>query len=279
MAAVKFRGFDPSTGMARWGLAAVAIGIVVGATVPAAARGLATVVDANPQGLVWLFERVFAWLAYIAVAGSVIYGLLLSTKLLDAVAHRPISFSLHQDLAAIGLGLATIHGMLLGLDHSVPFSIAQILVPGLAPHAPLAVAFGQVALYLMGVVTASFYLRRHIGQRAWRTLHYLTFLVFVGVTVHGIAAGSDSKAPWAEAIYLGSSTAVLFLLTYRIGMSMAARHAARAVPEPVEVGVRADGWSLPVREDAPGPRPLNGSSPSSVRDGRPLRRKSANPMG
>ena len=62
MAAVKFRGFDPSTGMARWGLAAVAIGIVVGATAPTAARGLATVVDANPQSLVWLFERMFAWL-------------------------------------------------------------------------------------------------------------------------------------------------------------------------------------------------------------------------
>ena len=51
------------------------------------------------------------------MAGSVVYGLLLSTKLLDAIAHRPISFSLHQDLAAIGLGLAAIHGMLLGLDH------------------------------------------------------------------------------------------------------------------------------------------------------------------
>ena len=212
MAAVKFRGLDPRTGMARWGLAAVAIGIVVGVTAPAAARGLATVVEANPQSLVWLFERLFAWLAYLAMAGSVIYGLLLSTKLLDAIAHRPISFSLHQDLAAIGLGLAGDPRDAAGLDHSVPFTFAQILVPGLVAHAPVAVAFGQVALYLMAAVTASFYLRRHIGQRAWRTFHYLTFLVFVGVTVHGIAAGSDSNAPWAQAIYLGSAALVLFLL-------------------------------------------------------------------
>jgi len=113
MAAVKFRGLDAGTGLARWGLAAVAIGIVVGGTVPAAVSGLAAVVEANPQALVWLFERLFAWLSYIAVAGSVIYGLLLSTKILDAIAHRPISFSLHQDLAAFGLGLAAIHGMLL----------------------------------------------------------------------------------------------------------------------------------------------------------------------
>ena len=205
----------------------MAIGIIVGATAPAAARGLALVVDANPEGLVWLFERLFAWLAYIALAGSVIYGLLLSTRLLDAIAHRPISFSLHQDLAAFGLGLAGIHGMLLGLDHSVPFTFAQILVPGLAPHAPIAVAFGQVALYLMAAVTASFYLRKRIGQRAWRTFHYVTFLAFAGATVHGIASGSDSNAPWAEAIYLASAVLVVFLLTYRIGMSMATRAEAR----------------------------------------------------
>ncbi len=223
MAAVKFRGLNPRTSMARWGLAAVAIGIVVGITAPVAARGLTSVLELNPQSLVWLFERLFAWLAYIAMAGSVVYGLLLSTMLLDAIAHRPISFTLHQDLAAFALCLAGVHGMLLGLDSTVPFTLAEILVPGLAPHAPVAVAFGQVALYLMAAVTASFYLRKRIGQRAWRTFHYVTFLAFAGATVHGIASGSDGNAPWAETIYLVSAALVLFLLTYRIAMSVANR--------------------------------------------------------
>ena len=103
------------------------------------------------------------------MAGSVVYGLLLSTKILDAIAHRPITFTLHQDLAAIGLGFAGIHGALLGLDQTVPFSLAQIPVPGSrAVRAAVAVAAGQVAFYLMVVVVASFYVRRQIGQRAWR---------------------------------------------------------------------------------------------------------------
>lgn len=229
MAGVKYRGLDPSTKPARWGLAAIAVGIVAGATVPDAARGLVNVVEANRASLPWLFERLFAFLAYLAMTGSVVYGLLLSTKLLDAIAHRPVSFSLHQDLAAIGLGLAGIHGVLLGLDSTVPFTLAQIVVPGLAPHAPLAVAAGQVALYLMAVVTMSFYVRRRIGQRAWRTLHYLTFLAFMGATVHGIAAGTDSGAGWAQGLYLGSAVVVGFLLTYRIVMSIAGGAERRAV--------------------------------------------------
>jgi sulfoxide reductase heme-binding subunit YedZ len=220
---VKFRGLDPRTRFLRWGLLAVAVGIVLGSNAPAAIRELEAAWTANRAILPWVFERLFAFLAYAAMASSVVYGLLLSTKILDAIAHRPVTFALHQDLASFGVGFAGIHGMLLALDRTVPFSLAQIAVPGLAPYAPLPVAAGQVAFYLSAVVIASFYLRRRIGQRTWRTLHYVTFLAFVGATVHGIAAGTDSATPGAWWLYVGSTTAVVFLLTYRITLSVAGR--------------------------------------------------------
>jgi methionine sulfoxide reductase heme-binding subunit len=223
MAGVRYRGLDPRTTLVRWGLPAIAIGIILGGTLPSALSGVATVLAQNPDSLPWLLERLFAFMAYIALLLSVVYGLLLSTKILDAIAHRPVNFALHQDLAAFGLGLAGIHGVLLGLDKSVPFSLAEILVPGMAPHAPLAVAAGQVALYLMAIVTGSFYVRRFIGQRTWRVLHYVTFLAFAGATVHGIASGTDSGSMWVQWLYLGSMALVAFLLTYRIGISMVER--------------------------------------------------------
>lgn len=217
------RGMDPRTSLVRWGLAAVATGLVLGATVPLALRGLAEVWATDRQGLAWLFERVFGFTAYLALTGSVVYGLLLSTRLLDRIAHRPVSYTLHQDLASIGIGLAGVHGFLLGLDHTMPFSVAQILVPGLSPHAPLAVAIGQVALYLGLVIVGSTYLRPHLSQRAWRTLHYGTFLVFAGVTLHGIGAGTDSSAAWAQWLYIGAAASVAFLLAYRISLALAER--------------------------------------------------------
>ncbi len=115
---------------------------------------------------------------------------------------------------------------------SVPFSLPQIAVPGLAPYAPLAVAAGQGAFYLMAAVIASFYVRRTIGQRAWRLLHYLTFLAFVGATAHGLAAGTDSGSAWAWWIYVGATVPVVFLLTYRILVSRGARSARRVIAAP-----------------------------------------------
>jgi len=220
---VTFRGLSAHTSMARWGLAAVAAGAVLGATLPSALHGVTAAWETDRQSLVWLLERVLGFLAYLAMTGSVVYGLLLSTKVLDAIAHRPVTFSLHQDLASFGVGLAGVHGMLLALDHAMPFTLAQILVPGLSPHAPVAVAFGQVGLYLALIVVASSYLRPHLSQRAWRTVHYVTFLAFVGATVHGIGAGTDSTQPWAHWLYIGSASAVAFLLMYRIGTAVLAR--------------------------------------------------------
>lgn len=252
MAAVRYRGLDSRTERVRWGLAAVAVGIVVGATAPDAVRGVVAVLNANGQGLSWLFVRLLAFLAYLAVAASVIYGLLLSTRLLDAIAHRPVNFTLHQDLAAIGLGLAGIHVVLLGLDRTVPFSFAQMLVPGLSPHAPFAVTVGQVSLYAMAVVIAAFYVRRQIGQRAWRTLHHVTFLVFAGTTAHGIASGSDSGAGWAQMVYLVPTVVVAFLLTYRIVMSVMERATARAE---LSLAARQAGGDRPSADGRPIARP------------------------
>jgi len=223
---MKFRGLDPRTRWLRWGLVAIAIGIVVGTTGPRAIGALVTTWDANRAILPWVFMRLLGFMAYFAMTASVIYGLLLSTKILDAIAHRPITFTLHQDLASIGLGLAAIHGMLLALDGTVPFTLAQIAVPGLAPYAPLWVGVGQIAFYLMALVVGSFYVRRQIGQRAWRTLHYVTFLAFIGATGHGVAAGTDSSTPWAWWIYVGSLVVVVFLLVYRIAISVGRRGAA-----------------------------------------------------
>ncbi|MFN8630897.1 MAG: hypothetical protein U0838_11435 [Chloroflexota bacterium] len=220
-----YRAMDPRTNLVRYGLPAVAAGIVLGATLPGAISG---VLAADATALPWLFERLFAWMAYIAMALSVVFGLLLSTKILDQIAHRPVSFTLHQDLAAAALGMAGLHGVLLGLDASMPFSLAQMLVPGTAPWQPFAVGVGQVAFYLTLIVTASFYARRLIGQRVWRVLHVTTFFAFAGATVHGIAAGTDSAAPWAQWIYLAATTVAVFLLAYRIVLSGGARLARRS---------------------------------------------------
>lgn len=218
-----YRRLPRPIGVFAWLATAVILGAMIGATLPEALRLLGATAALAPDKLAWYGVRATGFLAYFAVAGSVIYGLLLSTRLLDAVAHRPVSLALHKDLALAGLGLSALHGLMLLGDHTFSFTATAILVPFASPYAPAAVAVGQLAFYVVAIVTSSFYVRRQIGQRAWRLIHYLTFLGFIGVTVHGVGAGSDSAAPLAIWAYLIPASAVAFFLTYRVVVSIGAR--------------------------------------------------------
>jgi predicted ferric reductase len=220
---MRYRGLGRGGRLVLWAVFAIVVGAVLGATGPGAIRAFVSAAGTQHDALPWYTTRLLAILAYLAIAGSVIYGLLLSTKILDAIAHRPVTFTLHQDLASIGLGLAGVHAFVLALDRSVPFSLAEVLVPFASPFRPLWVGVGQVTLYLTLVVVASFYVRRRIGQRSWRMLHYLSFAAFVGSTLHGLQSGSDSGAAWAWWMYAVASTLVTFLFVYRVATAISAR--------------------------------------------------------
>jgi sulfoxide reductase heme-binding subunit YedZ len=67
----------------------------------------------------------------------------------------------------------------------------------------------------MVLIIVSFPIRKRIGMRSWRRLHWATYGLFALATVHGLAAGTDTPAPWAFAIYLGAVGSVVFATAWR----------------------------------------------------------------
>lgn len=244
---MKYRGLDPRTRRLRWAFFVLGVSLVVVASTPGVLDALGSWVTTEQARIPWYLTRILGVLAYAALSGSVIYGLLLSTGVLDAVAHRTVSFTLHQDLSAIGLGLALVHAALLTLDHSIPFTVLEVVVPFVAPYRPLWVGLGQVALGLTIVVIASFSVRRRIGQPRWRALHYLTFLVFLAATAHGLMAGSDTSAPWAFWGYLLTTASVAFLMGYRVVLAALGGRQARADRQPSSTARDLRASQTPVR--------------------------------
>jgi DMSO/TMAO reductase YedYZ heme-binding membrane subunit len=77
----------------------------------------------------------------------------------------------------------------------------------------------------MAIVAGSFWMRKRVGYRAWRKLHYLSFLIYVLSFVHGVSAGTDTSAPVVFAMYVASGGVVSWLLALRM---LSRRHTARA---------------------------------------------------
>lgn len=179
----------------------------------------------------WLVARASGVTAYAVLTASVLAGLVLKSRPFGSALRPAAVTDVHRFLALLGLVLLGLHGAALVLDSTVDVSPAALVVPGLAPHRPLWTALGVVAAEAMLLVTVSFSLRKRIGTRAWRRLHWLAYAVFAAATAHGVAAGSDSGRPWAVALYAGAIGAVTVAVAWRAlaGPARPARPAARTL--------------------------------------------------
>ncbi len=161
----------------------------------------------------WLLARATGLTAYALLTASVLAGLTVKSRPLGARLKAAAVTDLHKFLSLLALGAIAVHGVTLALDSTVRISVAALFVPGLSPYRPLATGIGILAAELMLLIYVSFSLRRRIGVRNWRRLHYLTFAVFGAATVHGIAAGTDT---WAFGLYASSIAAVASLTVWRV---------------------------------------------------------------
>ena len=163
----------------------------------------------------WLLARASGLLAFALLTASVLAGLVVKTRPFGLAVKPRTATDLHRFLAVLGLGAVALHGAALVLDQTVRISPIALVVPGLVPYRPVWSSLGVIAFELMALVYASFFLRRRIGARAWRRLHWLTYAVFGLAVAHGLAAGTDSSRPWMLGVYGAAVGAVLAATAWR----------------------------------------------------------------
>jgi DMSO/TMAO reductase YedYZ heme-binding membrane subunit len=166
--------------------------------------------------LSWFLIRGAGIAAFTLVSLSLIWGLMMSSKVFGrAVKAKGLQW-LHESLGLAGLLATVVHVVALVSDDFIDFSWSDVLVPGVSTWEPVAVSLGVVSFWMLAVVSLSFYVKRWIGQQRWRTIHFMSFGVFAGAAVHGVMAGTDSSNPFVVALYVGCTSAVLVLTAIRL---------------------------------------------------------------
>jgi len=164
----------------------------------------------------WYLSRAAGFTAYLLLFVSVALGISIGTRLTDPIAKRASVFDLHRFTTLLALAFTLFHVYVMLGDGYFHLNVWQLSVPFLSPYRTWATAVGVVSLYVMVLVIGSFYVRRHIGYRTWRALHFLTFALYAGATLHGITAGTDTTQAWARSIYLATGLAIVLLILYRV---------------------------------------------------------------
>ena len=162
----------------------------------------------------WILARSSGLLAYAALTASTLLGLLVKARPFRSLSRATVT-DLHRFVALIALGSLAVHATALVLDAAVPMPVAALVVPGLSTYRPAWTAAGVIAAELMVVIIASFPLRRFLGAKTWRRLHWATYALFALAATHGIAAGTDTSRPWVTAFYAGTIGSVAAATVWR----------------------------------------------------------------
>lgn len=178
--------------------------------------------EGNPH-FFWEVSRASGIVAFGLLWLSTVLGLGITSRAGDALAPRPWVFETHKFTSLLALVFAAGHALALIPDPWTDFRLPDLVVPGLASYRPPAVALGVLGLYGTAVSAASFYVKRRLGHRAWRALHYLTFGAFAAALYHGAFAGTDSGLAWVRWMYIAAFWSVLCLSAYRFLVTPAPR--------------------------------------------------------
>ncbi len=181
----------------------------------------------------WLLARATGLTSYVLLTSSVLVGLVLKSRPFGRSIKSAGVTELHRTLALLSLVALALHGLALVIDRRVDIGVGALFVPGLAPYRPAWTGIGVLAGELALLIYASFTLRKLIGVKNWRSLHYLTYLAFAGSSAHGVMTGSDSGQPWAVGLCLGAVGAVTAATAWRV-LVPPTRPASRPGPRSTE---------------------------------------------
>ena len=190
----------------------------------------------NPH-LWWYIARASGIVAWVLVTASVVWGLVLSTRLTRRP--KPAWFlDLHRFLGGLSVVFVGVHLAGLVADNYTHFGLASLLVPLASAWHPVAVAWGIVGMYLLVSIEITSLLMRRLPRRLWRAVHFTSFGLFAFTTVHALTAGSDAGSVAVQWFALGSCAIVGFLMLVRILSSfrsdreVVASRAASTIPTP-----------------------------------------------
>jgi predicted ferric reductase len=180
----------------------------------------------------WYLSRSSGLVAWLVLAAAMVWGLALSTRLLQERRKPGWLLDLHRWLGGLSVVFTAVHMVGLWLDSYVEFGWRELFVPFASEWQPEAVAWGIVGLYVLVAIQVTSLMMKRLPRKWWKLVHMTSFGLFWVASIHAAQAGTDTSQAWYR---LGSAviiTAVLFTVAYRALAGTARRRGRRRETRP-----------------------------------------------
>lgn len=170
----------------------------------------------NPKAY-WYLSRGSGFVALGLLWCSMMLGLGITNKMARLWPGIPPAMAIHEYVGLLGLLFTGFHALILLGDTYSKYRLVQLLVPfGAHQYRPTWVGLGQLGFYAWFIIALAFYIRKVIGKKTWRVIHFLSFACYMAAMIHGLMSGTDAGTTWAVDFYWITGGCFLFVLIYRI---------------------------------------------------------------
>jgi methionine sulfoxide reductase heme-binding subunit len=171
---------------------------------------------AGSQGL-WLVSRASGLILLVLFSVVMVLGVATRTGATTRRWPRFAVAELHRTLSLFAVALLGLHVATAVLDPYVSIGWIAVVLPFTSHYETLAIGAGTLAVDLGGAVLITTLLRRKLGLRTWRAVHYLAYLAWPVAFVHAIRAASyDQHLWWVALTEWGSLAAVATAVLVRL---------------------------------------------------------------
>jgi hypothetical protein len=177
----------------------------------------------------WYLARGTGAVALVLLTGSVVLGILGSVRFSAPRWPRFAIDAVHRDLSLLVLVVLAIHIVTSVLDGFAPITLIDGVIPFATPYRPLWMGLGTLAFDVLLAIAITSLVRRRLGYRAWRAIHWLAYASWPVAVLHGLGTGSDVKQWWMLALTVVCIVAVLVAVWTRIAR-VSSEHAGLRAP-------------------------------------------------
>jgi methionine sulfoxide reductase heme-binding subunit len=166
--------------------------------------------------VLWFATRGAGAVSLLMLTASACLGLVTVTRFQAAGWPRFFNYELHRRVSLLSIAFLATHILAAVFDPFTKLGLGAALVPLASSYRPVPVALGVIALYLFVALIATSLLRKRVGQKRWRLVHWSSYAMWPLALLHGVTAGTDAIAPWMLAIDLACVSAIVLSVAWRV---------------------------------------------------------------
>jgi sulfoxide reductase heme-binding subunit YedZ len=164
----------------------------------------------------WALGRGTGVASLVLISLALVFGLVTRSGRPIGTLPRFSVALIHRNVSLLASVFVVIHVLSLLFDSSAQLKLVDLVLPFLGSYRPVWLGLGTLGVDLLIAVIVTSLLRRRIGQRAFRFVHWFSYAMFPVALFHSIFTGTDAATPWFIAVAVFCSASVVAAAGWRL---------------------------------------------------------------